>query len=180
MGGTSLSGGAPTWFDPPYSRPVLLTLGVFLCAPTPEHLTFRWLSSTPSAEAARPIRMRRLASGVSVPSESEIRVYAIVRSGGRQHKVAVDDIVEVDKIPTAKVGDTVELSTLLVVDGDAVTSDPWVLDGIKVVAEVVDHHKGAKIDILRYKNKTGYRRRQGHRQQYTAIKVTAIPAAAKK
>ncbi|CAM5445266.1 hypothetical protein STANM309S_05061 [Streptomyces tanashiensis] len=109
----------------------------------------------------------------------EIRVYAIVRSGGRQHKVAVGDIVEVDKISTAKVGDTVELSTLLVVDGDAVTSDPWVLAGIKVTAEVVDHHKGAKIDILRYKNKTGYRRRQGHRQQYTAIKVTGIPAAAK-
>ncbi|GAA2249170.1 50S ribosomal protein L21 [Streptomyces lomondensis] len=111
--------------------------------------------------------------------ESEFRVYAIVRSGGRQHKVAVGDIVEVDKISTAKVGDTVELSTLLVVDGDAVTSDPWVLAGIKVQAEVVDHHKGQKIDILRYKNKTGYRRRQGHRQQYTAIKVTEIPAAAK-
>ncbi|HET6356436.1 large ribosomal subunit protein bL21, partial [Streptomyces sp.] len=56
-------------------------------------------------------------------------MYAIVRSGGRQHKVAVGDIVEVDKISTAKVGDTVELSTLLVVDGDAVTSDPWVLAG---------------------------------------------------
>ena len=65
------------------------------------------------------------------------------------------------------------------VDGDAVTSDPWVLAGIKVQAEVVDHHKGVKIDILRYKNKTGYRRRQGHRQQYTAIKVTEIPTAAK-
>ncbi len=106
-------------------------------------------------------------------------MYAIVRSGGRQHKVAVGDIVEVDKISTANVGDTVELSTLLVVDGDAVTSDPWLLAGIKVQAEVVDHHKGAKIDIVRYKNKTGYRRRQGHRQQYTAIKVTGIPTAAK-
>ncbi|MDF9872455.1 large subunit ribosomal protein L21 [Streptomyces avidinii] len=131
----------------------------------------------PDCRGPRPVR----AAGIrgSVPSEREIRVYAIVRSGGRQHKVAVGDIVEVDKISTAKVGDTVELSTLLVVDGDAVTSDPWVLDGIKVQAEIVDHHKGAKIDILRYKNKTGYRRRQGHRQQYTAIKVTGIPAAAK-
>ena len=69
-------------------------------------------------------------------------MYAIVRSGGRQHKVAVGDIVEVDRISTGKVGDTVELSTLLVVDGDAVTSDPWVLAGIKVQAEIVDHHKG--------------------------------------
>ena len=65
------------------------------------------------------------------------------------------------------------------VHGDPVTSDPRVQAGIKVQAEVVDHHKGVKIDILRYKNKTGYRRRQGHRQQYTAIKVNEIPAAAK-
>jgi large subunit ribosomal protein L21 len=158
-----------------------LTVGVFPYAPASEHL--------PPAGPERPFipcgesqvsgLRGRLASEVPVPSEREIRVYAIVRSGGRQHKVAVGDIVEVDKISTAKVGDTVELSTLLVVDGDAVTSDPWVLAGIKVQAEVVDHHKGQKIDILRYKNKTGYRRRQGHRQQYTAIKVTEIPAAAK-
>jgi large subunit ribosomal protein L21 len=106
-------------------------------------------------------------------------VYAIVRSGGRQHKVAVGDIVEVDRIPTAEVGDAVELSTLLLVDGDTVTSDPWVLAGVKVQTEVVDHTKGVKIDILRYKNKTGYRRRQGHRQKYTALKVTEIPSAAK-
>ncbi|MGW2601408.1 50S ribosomal protein L21 [Streptomyces klenkii] len=106
-------------------------------------------------------------------------MYAIVRSGGRQHKVAVGDIVEVDKISTGKVGDAVELSTLLVVDGENVTSDPWVLAGIKVAAEIVDHHKGAKIDILKYKNKTGYRKRIGHRQQYTAVKITGIPTAAK-
>ncbi|KOG91187.1 50S ribosomal protein L21 [Streptomyces sp. NPDC050617] len=106
-------------------------------------------------------------------------MYAIVRSGGRQHKVAVGDVLEVDKISTGKVGDAVELSTLLVVDGDAVTSDPWVLAGVKVQAEIVDHHKGAKIDILKYKNKTGYRKRIGHRQQYTAIKITGIDAAAK-
>ncbi|GHJ37629.1 50S ribosomal protein L21 [Streptomyces sp. TS71-3] len=106
-------------------------------------------------------------------------MYAIVRSGGRQHKVSVGDIVEVDKISTAQVGDAVELSALLLVDGETVTSDPLALAGVKVQAEVVDHHKGRKIDILRYKNKTGYRRRQGHRQQYTAIKVTEIPTAAK-
>ncbi|MET9292665.1 50S ribosomal protein L21 [Streptomyces sp. NPDC003077] len=106
-------------------------------------------------------------------------MYAIVRSGGRQHKVAVGDVIEVDKISTGKVGDAVELSTLLVVDGESVTSDPWVLAGVKVSAEIVDHHKGAKIDILKYKNKTGYRKRIGHRQQYTAIKITGIDSPAK-
>ena len=175
--------GPGTRFDPLGAGPVTLTLGVFPCTPTPEQLPPDGSAGQerplilPDRRGLRPVR----AAGIrgSVPSEREIRVYAIVRSGGRQHKVAVGDIVEVDKISTAKVGDTVELSTLLVVDGEAVTSDPWVLAGIKVQAEVVDHHKGVKIDILRYKNKTGYRRRQGHRQQYTAIKVTEIPAAAK-
>ena len=73
-------------------------------------------------------------------------MYAIVRSGGRQHKVAVGDVFEADKVD-AKVGETVELSTILVVDGDTITSDPWVLAGVKVRAEVVDHHKGDKIIV---------------------------------
>ncbi|CDR09879.1 50S ribosomal protein L21 [Streptomyces iranensis] len=106
-------------------------------------------------------------------------MYAIVRTGGRQQKVAVGDVIEVDRLASNKVGDTVELSTLLVVDGDAVTSDPWVLAGVKVHAEVVDHHKGDKIDILKYKNKTGYRKRIGHRQLHTALKITGIDQAAK-
>lgn len=104
-------------------------------------------------------------------------MYAIVRTGGRQQKVSVGDVIEVDRMSSSKVGDNVELSTLLIVDGDAVTSDPWVLAGMKVHAEVVDHHKGTKIDILKYKNKTGYRKRIGHRQLHTALKITSIDAA---
>ncbi|MBF9070352.1 50S ribosomal protein L21 [Streptacidiphilus fuscans] len=103
-------------------------------------------------------------------------MYAIVRSGGRQHKVAVGDVFEADKVD-AKVGETVELSTILVVDGEAVTSDPWVLAGVKVRAEVVDHHKGEKIRIQKYKNKTGYKKRMGHRQRHTALRVTSIDSA---
>ncbi|MEZ0065700.1 large subunit ribosomal protein L21 [Streptacidiphilus sp. MAP12-20] len=103
-------------------------------------------------------------------------MYAIVRSGGRQHKVAVGDVFEADKVD-AKVGETVELSTILVVDGDAITSDPWVLAGVKVRAEVVDHHKGEKIRIQKYKNKTGYKKRMGHRQRHTALRVTSIDSA---
>ena len=100
-------------------------------------------------------------------------MYAIVRAGGRQHKVAVGDVLEIDRIE-AKPGDSVELSTILVVDGDAVTSDPWVLAGVKAHAEVVDQTKGDKIVILRYKNKTGYKKRQGHRQDLTRVKITGI------
>lgn len=105
-------------------------------------------------------------------------MYAIVRSGGRQHKVAVGDIVQVDRIVGAP-GTPVEMKALLVVDGDSVTSDAWVLEGVKVHGEIVAEVKAPKIDILKYKNKTGYRVRQGHRQKYTTVKVTSIDTGKK-
>ncbi|MGJ6981537.1 50S ribosomal protein L21 [Aestuariimicrobium soli] len=102
-------------------------------------------------------------------------MYAIVRSGGRQHKVAVGDVVEIDKV-SDKVGSSVELQALLLVDGDTVTSDKGALDKASITAEVVAETKGPKIRILKYKNKTGYKKRQGHRQRYTQVKVTDIKA----
>jgi len=83
-------------------------------------------------------------------------VYAIVKAGGRQEKVAVGDTVFVDRIDAAA-GSTVSFPAVLVVDGDAVTSDPKVLSGVKVTGEIVAEVKGPKIHILRYKSKTGYR-----------------------
>lgn len=100
-------------------------------------------------------------------------MYAIVRAGGRQEKVAVGDVLMVDRL-NAEPGATVELPALLVVDGESVTSEASALSKVKVTAEVVASAKGPKITILRYKNKTGYRRRQGHRQKLTQVKVTAI------
>jgi large subunit ribosomal protein L21 len=100
-------------------------------------------------------------------------VYAIVRAGGRQEKVAVGDVVQVDRLGAAP-GDTVELPALLLVDGNDVTSDSGALAKVTVTAEVVDHTKGRKIDILKFKSKTGYRRRMGHRQRHTQVKVTGI------
>ncbi|MEL4505957.1 50S ribosomal protein L21 [Luteococcus sp. H138] len=100
-------------------------------------------------------------------------MYAIVRSGGRQHKVAVGDVVEIDKV-TDKVGDSVELTPLLLVDGETVTSDKGALEKASVSAEVLAETKGPKIRIMKYKNKTGYKKRQGHRQKYTQVKITGI------
>jgi len=101
-------------------------------------------------------------------------VYAIVRAGGRQEKVSVGDVLLIDKIGQA--GDTVNLQPLLLVDGSTVTSDAGKLSKVTVTAEVVKAAKGPKITILKYKNKTGYRKRQGHRQPLTQVKITAIDA----
>jgi large subunit ribosomal protein L21 len=100
-------------------------------------------------------------------------VYAIVKAGGRQEKVAVGDIVVVDRL-AEQAGATVTLPALLLVDGETVTTDAQALAGVTVTAEVVRAEKGPKIDILKYKNKTGYRKRQGHRQQLTRLRVTGI------
>ena len=100
-------------------------------------------------------------------------MYAIVKAGGRQEKVAVGDTVIVDRID-AKTGAAVSFPALLVVEGSDITSDAKTLAGVKVTGEIVEELKGSKIDILRYKNKTGYRRRQGFRSQLTRVKITAI------
>ena len=100
-------------------------------------------------------------------------VYAIVKAGGRQEKVSVGDIVVVDRL-SAGAGQSVELPAILLVDGEKVTHDAEALAKVTVTAEVVRDEKGPKITILKYKNKTGYRKRQGHRQQLTRLKVTGI------
>ena len=105
-------------------------------------------------------------------------MYAIVRAGGHQHKVAVGDTLTVDRL-SAGPGDTVTLPALLLIDGDAVTADAAALAKASITAEVVEHGKGPKIIIHKFRNKTGYHKRQGHRQQLTTLKVTAIDAGQK-
>jgi len=100
-------------------------------------------------------------------------VYAIVRCGGRQEKVALDDVLTVDKLP-GEAGSSVRLPALLVVDGDRVISDPAELGRYQVTAEVVGDAAGPKINMIHYRNKTGYKRRLGHRQRYTQVRITGI------
>ena len=100
-------------------------------------------------------------------------VYAVVKAGGNQHKVAVGDTLRVNRL-AGEAGDTVTLPALLLVDGDTVTSDAETLAGVTVTGEIVGHGTGPKIRIHKFKNKTGYHKRQGHRQQLTVLKVTGI------
>ena len=115
----------------------------------------------------------------SAKERESSRVYAIVRCGGRQEKVALDDVVTVDKLP-GEVGSSITLAALLVVDGDRVISDPAEVGRYEVTADIVGDAAGPKINMIHYRNKTGYRRRLGHRQRYTQVRITGIEAPAKK
>ena len=100
--------------------------------------------------------------------------YAIVQSGGKQYRVQTGDTIRVESIP-GDVGDTVELTDVRMVsqDGDVTLGNPTV-DGAKVVTEIEGNGKAKKIIVFKYKNKTRYRRKNGHRQHYTDLRVTDI------
>ena len=100
-------------------------------------------------------------------------MYAIVKTGGKQYKVAEGDVIEVEKLAGAP-GDAVQLSAVLLVDGDDLVTDAAKLANVAVAAEIAAHTKGPKIRIHKFKNKTGYHKRQGHRQKLTVLKVTGI------
>ena len=98
-------------------------------------------------------------------------MYAIVRSGSKQQKVAVGDVIEIDRTDEVA-GASLTLPVVMVVDGEKVTATG--LDKAAVTVEVLGATKGPKIVIQKYKNKTGYKKRQGHRQKYTQVKITGI------
>jgi large subunit ribosomal protein L21 len=100
-------------------------------------------------------------------------MYAIVKTGGKQYKVAVGDVVEVEKLD-GELGTEVTLPALMVVDGSTVTTDADALSKVAVTGKLVEQTKGPKIRIHKFKNKTGYHKRQGHRQKLTRVEVTGI------
>jgi large subunit ribosomal protein L21 len=100
--------------------------------------------------------------------------YAIVQTGGKQYHVQAGDTIRVESVP-GDVGDVVELKDVLILskDGQVTLGSPTV-SGAKVVAEVVGKGKDEKVVIFKYKAKTRYRRKRGHRQPYTDLKVSSI------
>jgi large subunit ribosomal protein L21 len=105
-------------------------------------------------------------------------MYAILETGGKQYKVRPGDTIEVEKL-AAEPGETVELGRVLMVGGDdAVTVGTPLVDGASVVAEVVDQHRGKKIIVFKYKAKVRYRRKTGHRQSLTTLRIKEIQGAA--
>jgi large subunit ribosomal protein L21 len=100
-------------------------------------------------------------------------MYAIVKTGGKQYKVAVGDVLTVEKLD-AEDGAEVSFPAVLVVDGAELTTDAAALAAYSVTGTVVGQTKGPKIHIHKFKNKTGYHKRQGHRQKLTRVEVTGI------
>ena len=106
-------------------------------------------------------------------------MYAIIRAGGKQAKVSEGDVVDVDRVKTD--GDVTFVPLLIVQKDGTVISDRDKLANATVTAEVLGESSGPKVDIFKYKAKTGYRRRAGHRQKYTQLQIKKIdvPAAKK-
>lgn len=100
-------------------------------------------------------------------------MYAIVTTGGKQYKVCENDVINVEKLD-AKVGDKINLDVLMLVDGDKVTNGNPLVKTAEVVAEVVEQGKEAKVVVFKYKAKKNYRRKQGHRQPFTALKIVSV------
>lgn len=101
-------------------------------------------------------------------------IYAIIRTGGKQYRVEPQQVIEVEKLP-ADVGATIEVTDVLMLsDGASVIAGQPLIEGARVVAEVLDHGRDPKIVVFKYKNKTRYRRRRGHRQPFTRLAIRNI------
>ncbi len=102
-------------------------------------------------------------------------MYAVIATGGKQYKVSEGDIVKVEKLDV-QAGETYTFDKVLLVIGDDVKVGTPTVAGATVEADVIDTVKGKKIIVYKYKRKTGYHKKNGHRQQYTAVKITKINA----
>ena len=104
-------------------------------------------------------------------------MYAIVATGGKQVKVEAGDVVAVEKLDAA-VGEAVKFDVIFLADGDTVVVDPSALASANVTGEVVEHFKGDKAVIFKFKKRKGYKRLKGHRQDLTRVRITDVAAEA--
>ncbi|MDU5201065.1 50S ribosomal protein L21 [Finegoldia magna] len=102
-------------------------------------------------------------------------MFAIIKTGGKQYKVSEGDVIKVEKIE-AQSGDKIEFDQVLMVAGDDVKVGSPVVEGAKVSAEVLDQKKDKKVVIYKFKAKKNYRKKKGHRQPYTLVKIEKIDA----
>ncbi len=103
-------------------------------------------------------------------------MYAVIESGGKQHRVVEGEVLRLEKIEAAT-GESVDFDkVLMVVNGDAISIGAPVVEGAKVTAEVLSHGRGDKVKIIKFRRRKHSMKRQGHRQWYTEVKITGIKA----
>ena len=102
-------------------------------------------------------------------------MFAVIRTGGKQYKVAPDDLITVEKLD-AEPGATLELEVLMVGDGDSVSTGSPLLSGALVSATLVEHKRAEKIIVFKKKRRHNYRRKKGHRQYQTVLRIGEIRA----
>ncbi len=101
-------------------------------------------------------------------------MYAVIRTGGKQYKVAENDVISVEKLD-GEPGSSIELAEVLAVgDGAEIKAGTPVVSGASVSATVVEHKKGEKVIVFKKRRRHNYRRRNGHRQQHTILKIVSI------
>ena len=101
-------------------------------------------------------------------------MFAVIKTGGKQYKVSAGDLIRVEKLE-AEVGKTVEFKDVaLLSSGDELITDPKTLEKTTVTGEVTRHGRAKKIVVGKYKKRKGYRRKQGHRQDFTELRISEI------
>ncbi len=106
-------------------------------------------------------------------------MFAVIRTGGKQYRVAPNDIIEIEKI-AGKPGDIIELSEVILLGGDSPKTGSPTIAGALVAAEVIEQRRGEKIVVFKKKRRKNYRRKKGHRQELTALRITEILTDGKK
>jgi large subunit ribosomal protein L21 len=104
-------------------------------------------------------------------------MYAVIQTGGKQYRVSEGDTLRVEKLAVDAGGEVAFSEVLLVADGDEVKVGRPYVEGYRVTATVESHGRGEKVRILKFRRRKHHLKRQGHRQSYTALKITAIGAA---
>lgn len=102
-------------------------------------------------------------------------MYAVIETGGKQYRVSPGDVLKIERL-SAEAGSSVTFDRVLMIGGDAPKIGSPVVEGGKVTAEVQEHGKGDKVTIIKFKRRQKYRRKQGHRQMYTQVRITDISA----
>jgi large subunit ribosomal protein L21 len=106
-------------------------------------------------------------------------MFAVIRTGGKQYRVAPNDVIEIEKI-AGKPGDIIELSEVILLGGDSPKTGTPTISGASVAAEVIEQTRGEKIIVFKKKRRKNYRRKKGHRQELTALRITEILTDGKK